>query len=312
MTILQRIVDKVADVPALGSLGDLASQLSGMAAQVSALANAGVGLPGINDIGGQISSIATQMAATLTTDGNNAGAAIANQIATIGSQMSSGGMTGMAGLAGSMSSLTSQLSGMMNPDGMAQIIHKHILDKASGITHDAFQGQHVTKWLQSGIAHQSIAMVKDLAPQLPKIGNLLGSDSAVFTKGVTALGFNVSSDARLKDNIKSYEPTIEAFLSLAVKSFLKRHIHTVVSDDGAVTSEVGKDEGDPSFGFIAQEAQPLFPELVSEFNGFLTVDEPKVSFILWAILQRFITEQRAEIAALKQEIETLKNGRPVA
>ncbi|WP_439398732.1 tail fiber domain-containing protein [Bradyrhizobium sp. PMVTL-01] len=312
MTILQRIVDKVADVPALGSLGDLSSQLSGMAAQVSALANAGVGLPGINDIGGQISSIASQIATTLTADGNREGAAIANQIASIGTQMASGGMTGMAGLAGSMSSLTSQLSGMMNLDGMAQTLHKHILDKVGGITHDAFQGQHVTKWNPAGIAHQSIAMVKDLAPQLPKIGNLLGSDAAIFTKGVTASGFSVSSDARLKDNIKDYTPSIDDFMALAVKSFLKRHIHTVVGTDGSVTSEVGKDEGDPCFGFIAQETQPLFPELVSEFNGFLTVDEPKVSFILWAILQQFVAEQRAEIAALKQEIETLKNGRPVA
>jgi Chaperone of endosialidase len=315
MTITHRVVNQTGPAAVPGSLSDIASQLSGMAAQVSALASAGVGLPGLNSTGGQISSLATSMSATLTAAGNTSAAAIATQIAGIGTQIASSGMTGMAGLATSLSGLASQLSGLMNSSALAQTLHQHILDKIQGITHSAFQGQHIIKLLTSGIVHQSIAMVQHMAPQIPVVGNLLGSDTATFTKGITALGFNVSSDERLKSNIEAYEASIDAFMQAAVKTFVKRHIHTVAHDDGTVTSEVGKDEGVPSFGFIAQEIQKLFPEIVGEVNGFLTVDEGKLGFIVWVVLQDFIAQTRAatasmrsEIDALKEEMRQLKNG----
>ena len=88
----------------------------------------------------------------------------------------------------------------------------------------------------------------------------------------------LSSDRRLKDNIKSYK-SYKSILDLDVKEF------------------IWKDSGKKSIGVIAQELREVFPELVSgdEKDGYLTIEETKLIYPLIA-----------EVKRLREEMDTLK------
>lgn len=96
-----------------------------------------------------------------------------------------------------------------------------------------------------------------------------------------------SSDIRLKDNILPMKNCLEVLIQLKPVKF------------------TWKENNAPSFGFIAQEVQKVYPELVSTANderGTLSLDYSK----LVAPLVGALKELKAEIDLMKQQIEALK------
>ena len=94
-----------------------------------------------------------------------------------------------------------------------------------------------------------------------------------------ATTFYASSDERLKENIVDYKYH-DSILDIAVKEFdyKNTNVHTI--------------------GFIAQELQEKFPELVtSGENGYLSIAENKLVYLLLE-----------EVKQLKEEVEQLKRG----
>lgn len=91
---------------------------------------------------------------------------------------------------------------------------------------------------------------------------LVPKTGGTFTGAITATSFTATSDARLKTNIKDYNPAAN-ILDLPVKEF--DYIET----------------GEHSIGCIAQDLQKMFPELVHEGeNGYLSVNEGKLVYLL--------------------------------
>lgn len=273
---------------------NIASQMQGIVAQAQALVSAGVGLPGLNAIGSQLQSLAGSV--------TGAGSSVAASISGIAASMSSGSMAGMSSLLSSVSPLVSQLQGLMNPANLPQALHQHVIGLANGIVSSAFNGQHTTTWASNGIAHVSAAIVQATAPHLPMNGMILGSDTMQLVKGLTTSGVTTTSDARLKSNIADLPPTLARLMTVKLKTFHKKYVAASV-EDGAVSHSIHED-GEDTFGFIAQELRPTFPELVSgdEATGFLRVDEGKAGLIAIKALQEFVIEQRAEIAQLKAQL----------
>lgn len=90
-------------------------------------------------------------------------------------------------------------------------------------------------------------------------------------------GFNVSSDIRLKENVKSFNPS-KSILDLDVKEFdykeSKKH----------------------SIGCIAQDLKEICPEIVHEDNdGYLSIEESKIVYLLLD-----------EVKKLRKELDELK------
>jgi hypothetical protein len=101
--------------------------------------------------------------------------------------------------------------------------------------------------------------------------------SPTFTGTVTAPSFLATSDRRLKENITDYNYH-NSILDLTVKEFdyKETNIHTI--------------------GFIAQELQEKFPELVvADKDGYLAIAESKLVYLLLE-----------EVKLLKEEIRKLK------
>lgn len=291
MTIKYRIVPgDMPDNPGLGSL----NQLSGMIGAAAALAGGGVGLPGLNSLGSSISSLASTMT-------GGAGGTFASSIASLGTSMASGGTAAMPGLVAGMQSALSGLTSALGAGNFAQEVHTHVLDATMGILASAFQGQHKTTWDQQGVTHTSTSKVTSTAPMLPHNGNTLMSDLLNVTKAISAPAFNVVSDARIKSNVKDYPAALDRLMQVKVRSFDKH----LVAVDGDGNGSLHPDRPKPSFGFIAQEIEQVFPELVTEdgITGFLTVEEGKVGIIVLAALQEFIIEYRREIADLKRRLD---------
>jgi phage gp45-like len=269
---------------------NIASQMQGIVAQAQALVSGGVGLPGLNAIGSQLQALAGSVTGT--------GASVAASISSLAASMSSGSMAGMSSLLSSMSPLVSQLQGLLNPGNLPQAIHQHVMSIANGIVASAFNGQHTTTWDNHGVTHSSSAAVSSTAPQLPHNGTILGSDTMILTKVMTAASYGTSSDARLKTNVEDFPAVLDRGMQIRIKTFLKKYIAT----DAAGVSTIHDDDPVQTFGVIAQDFELLFPEMVGETNGFKHVDEPKFGIIAIAMLQEFITEQREEIAQLKAQL----------
>lgn len=90
--------------------------------------------------------------------------------------------------------------------------------------------------------------------------------------------FNASSDRRLKKNIKEYD-TEKSILDVPVKEYDYKStgIHTI--------------------GFIAQELQEVFPELITQDpNGFLGIQETKLVYLLML-----------EVKKLRARVDELEN-----
>ena len=284
MTIKHQIKDSALPVP---PGGDIVSQLTGLMAQAQALVGAGVGLPGLQNIGSQIAGLGS----AITSAGGTSD--IAQAITSLGSQMSSSNMAGMSGLLSSLTGQLGNLTNMLNLTGMSQILHQHILDQVQGIIHSAFQGQHTVKLSSGGIDLTSSQKIAHTAPILPHNGLTTVSDALQVTGGITGQSFGLLSDARLKTNIADLTSVLERVMQLKLKTF---DVKTVDWETG----EVHASEAKPSLGLIAQELQEVFPELVNDGGEYLTIEEGKVGLVLLAAFQEFVIETRKALAELKR------------
>ena len=106
----------------------------------------------------------------------------------------------------------------------------------------------------------------------------IGSYFSVTNAGnVTATTYNATSDARLKENVKTFIPE-HSILDLDIKEF----------------DFIGN--GSHHIGCIAQELQEICPEIVhEEDNGYLSIEETKIVYLLLD-----------EVKKLKKEVEELK------
>ena len=83
-----------------------------------------------------------------------------------------------------------------------------------------------------------------------------------FTGDITANAFYATSDRRLKENIVDYKPE-KSILDIPVKEY------NFIGDDKK------------HIGFIAQDLQKVFPELVTErTDGYLSIEESKLIYLL--------------------------------
>ena len=104
-----------------------------------------------------------------------------------------------------------------------------------------------------------------------------GNDLVRVYGRITANRYNATSDRRLKENLREYEPK---------KSILELPIYEYDYING------GKD----AIGCMAQDLQEICPEIVSEgSDGYLSIEESKIVYLL---LQ--------EVKRLREEVEELK------
>lgn len=277
---------------------NITNQLSGMLGQAAALLSSGVGLPGMQSIGTQIAA----MSGAITTAGGAAGidtSSASLSVSALGSQLAGiTSLTSATAIIASLNSVLSSLTSLLNPaGGGASIIHSHILDASNGISHSAFNGQHIIKLMTDGINLMSKSKVSSTAPVIPHNGLTLVSDALQVSKIVTGAGFGLISDRRLKENINDHPAVLEDVLKLRLKTF---DVKTVDWETKACIGDTR-----PSLGLIAQEVQKLFPLLVRD-DGFLTLEEGKIGMLLLGAFQEFVMQTRAEITDLRKQIIELK------
>jgi hypothetical protein len=114
-----------------------------------------------------------------------------------------------------------------------------------------------------------------------------------FSLGITAPSFNVSSDLRLKNNIKKIDEGIATLMQLNPVSYEKKS--SLASSDYSIKEN----------GFIAQELKKVLPILVNEGKGpdkLLSVNY--ISII--PILTKAIQEQQKTIEGQQKQIDELK------
>lgn len=113
-----------------------------------------------------------------------------------------------------------------------------------------------------------------------RAGDVLRSNGDVY-----ADAYYYNSDEKLKENIKPLEGSLENIQKLEGVSFN------------------WEESGDKSLGFIAQDVEKVYPELVSGEEGSKSVDYGK----LVAVLTESVKEQQNQIEELQKEIEELKS-----
>jgi len=120
------------------------------------------------------------------------------------------------------------------------------------------------------------------------------SGAGVGSGSVTASAFFYSSDISLKENIQPLVGALGKVLQLQPVTFN------------------WKDSGEPSIGFIAQDVEKLFPEVVSTSEeGLKSVEYGKLTALIAEAIkeqQAEIDSMREEINSLREEIENLKKG----
>jgi hypothetical protein len=270
-----------------------------MASQIQSLATAGLGVPGINVLGAQITSLVSQITGAGVTP---AMGALVGQITTgAATAAAASSTTGIAAIAARIQSLTSSLQSMMG-GGMSQIIHKSEHALASGLLHSVFQGKHATQHGLSGIVAQSIAQIAHNAPMIPHNGNSSVSDQLTVSKDVLSPLYNVLSDRRIKTNVVEHESILEKVLTLKVKRFdVSRVNYHPNLKTMKFEQRIHGDAPTPSHGLIAQEVREVFPALVhgDEAQEFLSISEHKIGILVLHAFQEFVRETRAEIKKLK-------------
>ena len=93
-------------------------------------------------------------------------------------------------------------------------------------------------------------------------GNKSFTGNLSTTSNITANAFYATSDRRLKENIIDYKPE-KSILDIPVKEY------NFIGDDKK------------HIGFIAQDLQKVFPELVTErTDGYLSIEESKLIYLL--------------------------------
>ena len=135
----------------------------------------------------------------------------------------------------------------------------------SGIIYNVSQGSSKNQYLlafpsKTGV----IALVSDIPTNYV---NTTGDQTKIagnktFTGNITANVFYATSDKRLKENIVDYKPE-KSILDIPVKEY------TFIGDDKK------------HIGFIAQDLQEAFPELVTKrIDGYLAIEESKLIYLL--------------------------------
>ena len=100
------------------------------------------------------------------------------------------------------------------------------------------------------------------------IGTTIPSTKLSVSGNVTAIDFNSTSDQTLKINIEKLNNSIEILKQINPVSFN------------------WKDNGDKSYGVIAQELEKILPELVRDNNGTKTVSYiPLIALLIDAVLE---------------------------
>jgi len=122
------------------------------------------------------------------------------------------------------------------------------------------------------------------------------STAALYVSGniYTTGNLNSASDARLKDNVVAIKGSLDKVLKLRGVNFTWNNL-----------KENDENYGKTQMGFIAQEVEPIIPEVVTYAED---VDQYAVNYgQITALLTEAIKEQNEVINTLKTEIENLKN-----
>lgn len=107
-------------------------------------------------------------------------------------------------------------------------------------------------------------------------------------------GFHSTSDGRLKKDIAEETGVLDKVLKLRPVSYRLKN---------------GPEDARKHLGFIAQELEPLFPEVVTEFNGVKTVAYSELISVSVAAIQELHAEVQgkdAEVEKLKSEVSQLR------
>jgi len=149
--------------------------------------------------------------------------------------------------------------------------------------------------------------------------DLLKGNQFVFNTSVTATSFNLPSDERLKENIKEIKQPLSSLIKLNGVDYNYKSKPSKLktkSTDGSLTAKEIKDIAffdkwdkeqkkkaiKKRHGFVAQELQEVFPELVEEQDGYLSVDYiGLIPVIVEGIkeMQSLITQQNEKIKSLE-------------
>jgi len=134
-----------------------------------------------------------------------------------------------------------------------------------------------TKWEALSCGEITCSKI-DIRGGTTVINNSSVSATTIAATGeITAASFNATSDARLKTNIEPFEYH-DSILGVPVREY------------------DWKKSGEHAIGFVAQELQEVYPELVGESgDGMLYIKETKLVYLLIE-----------EVKKLKKEVEKLK------
>lgn len=145
-------------------------------------------------------------------------------------------------------------------------------------------------------------------------------DSFHFNCDVSTTGVFVTSDKRLKQNIKYLGHSIDELKMISPISYRLNTRGRNVSATGdendllAEQLETKRKTSNSRYGFIAQEVQEVFPELVkTDADGYLSVDY--IGFIPLLVdavneLKAITAEQEETIAILTSQLEETQNAGP--
>ena len=126
---------------------------------------------------------------------------------------------------------------------------------------------------------------------------------------IYATGTITSSDERLKKDIKKLSPDKNKFTSFEAKSYKMDWENEKVKVDEEGLEKMSKMEKAfyerEHYGFLAQDVQKVYPELVYEDNeGFLAIDYQGFIPILFEVIK----EQDEKLEAIEKRLEQLEKG----
>lgn len=178
------------------------------------------------------------------------------------------------------------------------------ISQESDIVHTA--QNNITNSAQNGTYSRSAGQsISDSAPAISHDGPTTVSSTLGVSNVTTALAYNMSSDVRAKENIAPLPDNLFD-LAMALQLYEFDLYEAEINPDGSVTRK-----GQPirRMGALAQEAQKVFPQIVSgEWSkDILRIDPSFYGVIALKALQQYVAKTDAEIAELKQEIARLRS-----
>ena len=127
---------------------------------------------------------------------------------------------------------------------------------------------------------------------------------AVYTNFLYAAGVQITSDERLKTNIKTIKSKDALEKIKLIKSYTYDYNETMLTNTEESKKEALLKGGKNQIGFMAQELGQILPEAVKvdEKNGTYSVNY----IMLIPVLVEAVKEQQTKIAELEQKITELK------